>query len=218
MEPIGSMRNPATFHFPTISETVSGAYADDVIRGNPDLEPAYIAAARRLVARGASVISSNCGFTMRYQAAVAASVEVPVVMSSLLLVPALLRQLPSTAKLAIVTFDSTYCREDLLGVDDPAARSRVVIGGIEGGKLWHNEISRTPLPTQISEIEEEVATRLERLRTVHPDIAVVLFECTAFPLVTPAIRRITGLPVYDVTTLCRMTFESIACGAAHATS
>ena len=129
----GSLTSPATFNFPVISETVSGAWADVVIPGDPALEPAYVAAARLLVERGAVAISSNCGFSIRHQAAVAASVNVPVVMSSLLLIPALLRQLPPAGKLAIVTADSRHCDEDLLGVHDPAERSMIVIGGVEGG-------------------------------------------------------------------------------------
>ncbi|WP_246529709.1 hypothetical protein [Microvirga zambiensis] len=205
----GTMRSSATFDFPTIWETVDGAYAENVIHGDPALEPACIAAAKRLVERGAVTISSNCGFFIRHQAAVATSVRVPVVMSSLLLVPMLLRQLPPAAKLAVVTADSTYCKEDLLGVDDPVERGRVVVGGIEGGKLWHNELKLPPLPTDVADIEADVAACVARLRAAHPEIAVILFECTAFPLVAPAIRRITGLPVYDITTLCRMTFASV---------
>lgn len=206
----GSMLNPATFDFPIISETVAGAWAENVIRGDPALEPAYIAAARRLVERGAVAISSNCGFSIRHQTAVAASVNVPVAMSSLLLLPALLRQIPTAAKIAVVTADSRHCGEDLLGVENPAERARLVIGGIEGGKLWHNEMRRPPPPTGVADIEGDVAACVARLRAGHQEIAVLLFECTAFPLVTPAIRRITGLPIYDITTLCRMTFASVA--------
>jgi hypothetical protein len=66
------MVNPATFEFPVISETVTGAWVENVVRGDPALEPAYIAAARRLVERGAIAISSNCGFSIRHQPAVAA--------------------------------------------------------------------------------------------------------------------------------------------------
>lgn len=205
----GSILNPATFDFPIISESVAGAWADRVICGDPALEPAYTAAARRLVDRGAVAISSNCGFSIRHQAAVAASVNVPVAMSSLLLVPALLRQLPLAAKLAIVTADSTYCGEDLLGINDPADRTRVVIGGVEGGKLWQNEMKRPPLLTGIAEIEIDVADCIARLRDAHPEIAAILFECTAFPLVAPAIRRSARLPVYDITTTCRMMLASI---------
>ncbi|WP_348626966.1 MULTISPECIES: hypothetical protein [unclassified Mesorhizobium] len=202
------MRDPATFDFPTVYETVHRAYAKNVIHGDSSLEPVCIAAAQRLVERGAVAISSNCGFFVRHQAAVAASVNVPVVMSSLLLVPTLLRQLPLDVKLAVLTADSTHCSEDLLGVDGPAERRRVVLGGIEGGTLWQNEMKLPTVPTDAADIETDVAACVRRLRTAHPEIAAILFECTAFPVVAPAIRRITGLPVYDITTVCRMTFES----------
>lgn len=209
LPPLGSMRNPASFDFPAISETVPEAWADRVIRGDSALEPAYITAARRLVERGAVALTSNCGFSIRHQAAVAASVKVPVALSSVLLAPALLRQLPKNAKLAVVTADATHFGEDLLRLEDPADRARVVIGGIEGGKLWQNEMKLPPVPTEIADIETDVAACVARLRTAHPEIEAILFECTAFPIVTQAIRRVTGLPIYDILTLCRMTFSSV---------
>lgn len=205
----GSLLNPATFDFPIVVETVEGAWADVIIRGDQRLESACIAAAQRLVERGAAAISSNCGFFIRHQAAVAASVKVPVVLSTLILVPSLLRQLPPAAKLAIVTADSTNMGGDLLGLDSPADRAKVVIGGIEGGKLLQNEMRRPPLPTEDSDIEADVAACIARLRAAHSEIAALLFECTAFPRVTSALRRITGLPIYDIANLCRMTFASV---------
>lgn len=206
----GSLLNPATFDLPVITETVTGAWADIVIKGDPALEPACIAASRRLVERGAIAISSNCGFFMRHQAAVAAAVDVPVVLSSLILLPALLRQLPAAGKLAVVTADSTNVGEGLLGIDNPGDRSKIVVGGIEGGKLLENEMMRPPPPTDVADIEKDVIACLERLRAAHPEIAVILFECTAFPLVTPTIRRIAKRPIYDITDLCRLTLASIA--------
>ncbi|MGY2933102.1 hypothetical protein ACVWZ6_002704 [Bradyrhizobium sp. GM6.1] len=204
----GSMLNPATFDFPTISETVAGAWVENVVRGDPALEPAFIAAARRLVERGAVAISSTCGFSVRHQPAVAASVDVPVVMSSLLLLPTLLRQLPTRAKIAVLTYDSTYCSEDLLGMDDQSERVRIVIGGIEGGKFWHDELKRPAPPLDVAAIEADVAACIARLHSSHPEIATVLFECAAFPIVAPAIRRIAKLPVYSITDLCRLAMAS----------
>ncbi|MBT1517158.1 hypothetical protein KIP88_43215 [Bradyrhizobium sp. SRL28] len=131
-------------------------------------------------------------------------------MSSLLLLPALLRELPLASKIAVLTYDSTHCGEDLLGIDDPAARARIVIGGIEGGKYWHDELKRPPPPTDVAAVETEVAACVARLRDAHPEIASILFECAAFPIVAPAIRRIAKLPVYDITDLCRMTMASVA--------
>ncbi|MET4483635.1 hypothetical protein [Bradyrhizobium sp. F1.13.3] len=208
--PLGSMLNPDTFSFPTIGETVAGAWVENVVRGDPALERAFIAAARRLVHRGAVAISSTCGFSIRHQPAIASSVNVPVLTSSLLLLPTLLRQLPRGAKIAVLTYDSTHCGQELLGIDDPDERARIVIGGIEGGKYWHDELKRPPPPTDVTAVETEVAACVARLRAAHPEIALILFECAAFPIVAPAIRRVAQLPVYDITNLCRMTMASIA--------
>lgn len=205
----GSHMRSDTYNFPVILETVPGAWSEIVIRGEPALEPAFIATAQKLVERGAVAISTNCGFSIRHQAAVAAAVNVPVGTSSLLLLPMLLQQWPAPAKIAVLTFDSKNLGEELLGIDNPAERARVVIGGIEGGELWHNELKRPPERTDVESIGCDVAACVTRLRAAHPEIAAILFECTAFPLVTSAIRRITRLPIYDVVSLCRTMLGAI---------
>lgn len=45
----------------------------------------------------------------------AASVTVPVALSSMLLLPTLIRQLPASAKIAVLTYDSTTFGDDMLG-------------------------------------------------------------------------------------------------------
>lgn len=203
-------RFATTLDFPVIVETIEGGWAENVIRGDPALEPAFITAARRLVERGAVAISANCGFSSRHQEAVAAAVNVPVVLSSLLLLPSLLRQVPRAAKIAVVTADSTNLGEELLGIDDPGERARIVIGGIEGGELLRNEMLRPPPVTPVSSIQKDVETCVDHLRAKHPDIGAFLFECTGFPMVTPAIRLRTKLPIYDLADLCRMAFASVS--------
>lgn len=206
----GSLSTPETFEFPVILETVPGAWADSVVCGEPGLEPAYVAAAKRLVERGASAIISNCGFTIRYQRAVAAAVNVPVAMSSLLLLPLLLRQVSRSATIAVATFDSTKLHEELLGIDDCSDRARIVIGGIEGSQFWHDEMKRPPVWSGTARLEEDVVACVARLCEKHPDVAAVLLECTAFPMVSTSVRRRVKLPVYDVTDLARLTHASIA--------
>lgn len=206
--PIGGLLNPETFDFPVISETVEGAWAEVVVRGEPALEPAYIAAAKKLVQRGAVAISANCGFSIRHQAAVAAAVNVPVALSSLLLLPKLLRQFPKAAKIAIFTYDSQHCGRDLFPVDE-ADQARIVVGGLEGTKFWHDEHKRPAPPVDYAAIETDLAACIARLRSEHPEIAAILFECTGFPVVAPAMRRGTKLPIYDITNLCRLTMAAV---------
>lgn len=205
----GALLNPATFGRTIITEMVEGAFAETIIRGDASLASACVASARRLVTRGADVISADCGFFVRHQSAVAAAVNVPVVMSSLLLVPALLRQLSSSQKLAILTADSHHFTEDLLGIPEKDLK-RVVLGGIQGGQYVRNALARPYVRTDVAQIEMEIAERVAALRAEHPEIKTLLFECTGFPVVTKAIRRRTGLAIYDITDLCRMALASVA--------
>lgn len=205
----GWMLDPTTFDFPVVSETIEGGWVDRIFRGDPELEPAYVAAAQRLVERGAVAISASCGFSIRYQAAVAAAVNVPVALSSLLLLPTLLRQTPAAAKIAVLVADSKSASDDMFGVDRSQDRARLVVGGVEGGTFWKNEMQRPPPRTEVAEIEQDVISCVLRLRAANPDIAAILLECTAFPLAAPAIRRMTRLPIYDITTVCRMTMASV---------
>lgn len=206
----GSFLNPATFSRPIITEMVKGALPEIVIRGDASLEEACVTAARRLVARGAHVISADCGFFIRHQAAISAAVDVPVVTSSLLLIPMLLRQLPRRKKIAVLTADSRHCSEDLLGLETCADRARVVIGGIEDGDYMRNTLARPFVRTDLDQIEREVHACVARLHAEHPEIGMLLFECTGFPVVTKALRRTVGLPIYDITDLCRLTIASVS--------
>ncbi|WP_247776755.1 hypothetical protein [Bradyrhizobium sp. CW1] len=182
--------------------------------GDLTLAPAYIAAARKLVEDGAVAIGSNCGFAIRYQAAVAAAVDVPVMMSTLVLLPALLRQLAPSTQVGVVTSDSTLFAEDLLGLTDPAERARVVVVGIEGGNMARNATMN--LPTGPAEIEEDVASCVRRLLDTNPKVAALLFTCTLFPMITPAIRRRFGRPIYDISTACRLALEAaVSTGLVH---
>ncbi|KRQ96866.1 hypothetical protein CQ10_30040 [Bradyrhizobium valentinum] len=130
-------------------------------------------------------------------------------MSSLLLLPSLLRVLPKSAKVAVLTYDSAYCGEDLLGLENLEDRKRIVVGGIEGGVFWHNEMKRPPPPTDPADIDSDVTACVRRLRADHPTIGAILFECAGFPLAAPAVRKAEGLPVYDITHLCRLMLTTV---------
>ncbi|PBB51856.1 hypothetical protein CK223_32910 [Mesorhizobium loti] len=132
-------------------------------------------------------------------------------MSSLLLIPTLLRQLAPAQKLAVITADAKHCSEDLFGIENhPADRARVVVGGIEEGEYVRNSLARPFVRTSVDQIEQEVAACVAQLRIEYPGIGMLLFECTGFPCVTDGLRRKTGLPIYDITDLCRLTLAAIA--------
>ena len=74
----GAISNPATYDFPVRYQQVPGAWTSNVIGPDDSIHEAYIAAARGMEKDGAAAITSNCGFTARFQKDVAASVSIPV--------------------------------------------------------------------------------------------------------------------------------------------
>jgi hypothetical protein len=87
---VGDSGNPMSYHLPARVHVVSGAESTLIVRDGqpaPDLVDAFIAAAQILETEGACLITSTCGFLIQIQDRIAASVSIPVVLSSLSLLP-----------------------------------------------------------------------------------------------------------------------------------
>lgn len=149
---------------------------------------------------------------MRYQRAIAAAVDVPVAMSSLLLVPTLLRQLAPSSKLAIITADSRCLTWDLIGITNPSDQARIVIDGVEGTPFWDWCMER-PLsastPSAIASMESAFTECVSRVLVRNTGVGALLFECTASPLIAEPMRRLTNLPIYDILSICKPMLEAV---------
>ena len=128
----GDMGNAVTWPFPVHYKVVRGASPDRVVRqGAPGLLPAFIEAARELVADGVDGITTNCGFLSLMQAELQASVPVPVATSSLLQVAFVNRLLPAGKRAGILTISgSTLTGAHLSAAGVPEGTP---VGSTEGG-------------------------------------------------------------------------------------
>jgi hypothetical protein len=211
----GAMGNPATFPYPTRHRTVPGAWVEGVLRGDRELGAAYVDAAWRLVDEGVAAITTNCGFTVVYQARLAAEIHVPVATSSLLLLPMLARLLPEGRAIGLVTYDArsltaAHLRAAGLSGDDPP----VVIAGIDGTDTWAKLAQPAP-SIHPDDLERDVLAVVRRMLGAHPAISLVLLECAAFCPVAPRVREETNRPVFDFVTLANLLMASVA-GRGHA--
>ncbi len=48
----------------------------------------------------------------------------------------------------------------------------------------------------------------------HPEIGAIVLECTNMPPYRADIQALTGVPVFDITTLVRMVHEAVRHGLA----
>ena len=83
----GDVGNATTYRYPVLFKVVKGLTFDRVLAADKEVEADIIEAARELERFGVRGISSDCGFLVQYQRAVASAVRIPVFMSSLLQIP-----------------------------------------------------------------------------------------------------------------------------------
>ena len=200
---VGDIGNPESYDAPVLFEVVRGATVDKIVPAKaPPLLEDFVAAGNRLIARGADAITTGCGFLVLNQAELSARLAVPVATSALLLIPTLMKLLPSGKRLGVMTFSA----RDLTPAHFTAAGAPAdtPVEGVAQDGVFQKAIYEQPCDDGIAAREAEVVAAARRLIARHTDIGAILFECTNFPPHRAAVAAATGLPIYDVFTLIGM--------------
>ena len=196
----GDVGNASTYRFPAQYRMVPGATEDAVVgRQDPALTPRIVEEAQALVAQGVRAITSDCGFFGAYQAAVAAAVDVPVFLSSLLQAPMVVSMLGPERKLAVLVASGRTVSERLLQAVGITAelRSRLVFSGMEDKPYFRAAILDEVGELDVESVEQEVVETALTVLAKDPSVGAFLLECSDLPPYSHAIQRATGLPVFD---------------------
>ena len=192
--PVGDIGNPRTFPFEVIYRTVPRAMVSTIMTDDglaPDLLDRFLTEAERLERDGADLITTGCGFLIRHQDDLATSVGVPVVASSLCLLPWLASR--DHASIGVITYDARMLKPEEFAVDVP-----LVIEGIESGKELHPVIRDDRRTLDEAAARADVRDAAERLaRRMTAPTAVVL-ECTNLAPYRDDIAAVVNCPVYDI--------------------
>ncbi|MER9223486.1 hypothetical protein NKI48_32405 [Mesorhizobium sp. M0644] len=203
----GALCASETHQFPIKRLTVEGANVARLVAGDRSLKDAYVSGARKLEREGVSAITTNCGFSSLHQAEVAAAVSVPVVLSSLALVPLAAKTMPSGRKVGILTYDSTKLAEHHINAAGWSSKEiDVAIGGIEGSQTWRRLAD--PCPDAAPDlIIADVLAGVRSLLIAEPTVGALVLECAGFTLAAETVRREIGLFVADFVTLAKVLIE-----------
>jgi Asp/Glu/hydantoin racemase len=206
----GDMGNAGTFPFPVRYHRVAGADPDLVVRrGAEGLLPDFVAGARALEGEGVGAITTNCGFLVKYQRELAASVGIPVFTSSLLLVPLVHRMLPAGRRVGIMTVNAGSLGPEHLAGAGIAPETPLAVAGLEGEKEFTRVLLGDELELDVDAAREEHVRVARRLVSDHPDVGAIVLECTNMPPYTADVQRETGRPVFDITSLVRMAHDAL---------
>jgi hypothetical protein len=201
--PPGDVGNATTWPFPTQYRIVKGADTSRIMGQEPDptlLEP-FVEAAQELESHGVRAITTSCGFLAIFQRELAAAVSVPVLTSALLQVPLAARLLRPDQKVAVLTEQPHLTERHFQGVGWSAHDVPVVLESLPPDAVFPTVFIGNSLECDTDVLEQEMVELARRTVRDHPEVGALVLECTNFVPYSQAMRRATGLPVYDLYTL-----------------
>ncbi len=216
-KPRGHLRNPQSFNYPVVYEVMGGVGIPELLHApNDKLLKSMIDRALCLESQGIKIIAGSCGFMARYQWQVAEAVSVPVVLSSLALLPWLELVYGSTAGLGLLTADANALgKEHLRGIGWEREMSALSIEGLQQAPEFREVILKGRRhDLNMEAMINEVAAAARRLLASGPLDAIVL-ECTDLSAFSGVVRKVSGLPVYDIIQAIDLIAASLGHSAVH---
>ena len=203
--PPGHITNPWTFDFPVRYLQVDEAGLDEVVnKGDQSIVEAIIRGAKQLETDGCRAIMADCGYFGNYQKQIAASVDIPVYMSSVIQATWIAIALKPDQKIGIICANKDGITDQMFeacGVGEEV-RSRCIVRGA-GGKPEFARLLADVGELDFAKIKNEVVDIAVEMTEENPDIGAILLECTDIPPYSYAIQAATNLPVYDATTMLK---------------
>lgn len=204
----GNVANATTYNFPVRYAVAEGADNHRLIyHRDPALLEPFIQAAQKLEAEGVHAITGACGFMALFQQEIAASVDIPVLMSSLLQVP-FIHQITGK-RVGVISADKSNLTQEHLRKSGIAEGIPLALGGMEGNAAFPQAIFYPNGTLADDAICAGVVKVAQRLQVDHADLGAILLECSDLPPYAHAVQAATGLPVFDCVTMINHVHETL---------
>ncbi|MFH1152745.1 MAG: aspartate/glutamate racemase family protein [Pseudomonadota bacterium] len=205
----GDIGNPETFEFPVLYRTVKGAFPEQVVlRPDAGLVELFVLAGRELIREGAGSLTTSCGFMALFHRELVQALGVPVFTSSLLQVHLARAILKPDRTVGIITARKqslTPAHLASLGIDI----HDLSIVGMEDAREFTQVFIHGKQTLDVALCRREMEAAAHTLMQQTPDLGAVVLECTNMGPYSRDIRRITGVPVFDVLTLVRHAYGCV---------
>ncbi|MFM7331941.1 MAG: aspartate/glutamate racemase family protein [Brachymonas sp.] len=202
--PLGDVGHPETFGVSTHKDVFKGVWPARVVASAASLRqarlvPGFQGMVRSMQMRGVQAVTTSCGFLVLLQKELQAVTKLPVVTSSLLLLPALLRQEQKVGVLSISA--SSLGQEHLRAAGVPKERLKdVIIQGMPAQGEFVMKILGNQPTLDIAQAEQEAIAAALALKERAPGLRSLVLECTNLPPYQAAIEAATGWKVFSLQT------------------
>lgn len=205
----GDVGNPDTFSFPVLHKIVKGANPNRVVKNaDPLLLQHFIDAAGDLEREGVKAIATSCGFLAVFHRELVNAVNVPIFTSSLLQVHLAQAIIKRGQKVGIITASKqSLTRKHLAGVGIESYPMAVI--GMDDTEEFAAVFIEGKETIDVEKCRREMVSATEKLVDSHPDVGVIVLECTNMPPYAKDIQQAAGRPVFDVVTMINYAYKAI---------
>ncbi len=205
----GNVGNATTYDYPVRYQEVRGASIDRLLnQRDPTLRDVFVEAALDLQDRGVKAITGACGFMAYFQEEVAAAVEIPVFLSSLMQIPFM--HAACGGSVGIITANASRLTLRHFEACRVPSSVPVVVAGMEDQTEFRTAILEEKGTLDSAAIQREVSEVARRLVKANPEIRSILLECSDLPPYAHAVQSVTGRPVFDFITMINYIRETVA--------
>jgi len=200
----GNVVSAYTYDFPVRLRAVEGLDIPRLFAADPTIADDIIKLGTHMVEReGVRALCAACGFFGNFHKQVAAALDVPVAMSSLVQINWIRSLIKPGQRIGILTADAASLTPALfenVGVTDT---SDLVIKDLRHAEQF-SAILEYRGEFDNRKVQQEVVSKaLELIEEDNGDIGAILLECSDMPPYAWAVQQATQLPVWDFTTLIR---------------
>jgi hypothetical protein len=212
--PVGDLGNALSFPYPVIYETVMGVNnmpARSIAETHEFFQPLY-ESCMRLVDKGATAITTTCGYAALLQSRLSAALPVVFAASALVLIPSVLATLGGNRKIAVLAARGKSLTAEHLRNTGVAEQhlSRIEIIDLQEAPSFRAAVLDAPgeLPLDLAAASEEIAGLCKSAAERDPLISGFVGECSNMGTYSSAIQAATALPVWDGVGLVHWLYQS----------
>ena len=213
----GDVRNASAYPFPIQYEIAEGVDIQALVWAE-DKSPCLDSikrAAKKLEKIGCRAIVTECGYFGYFQKEIAALVDVPAFMSSLLQVPLAQQIVGANKVVGIMLATKEFLTEDHLKAVGIQPGSNYVLAGIKEtgccsgfmGLYLYPEASQRQADYNL--LEKELVEFAIDFYQAHPNMGAMVLECTGFPPFARSIQRAIDIPVFSAGTLLDYAYSVV---------
>lgn len=204
----GNVANATTFDFPVRYRILREATVERIMHADPALLDMIIQAGHEFEQEGVRAMVGACGYFANYQREVAAALNIPVFLSSLLQVPMIYRALKPEQQVGILVANAKAVNQTMLEACGITSDIPIAYLGMEEQPEFRN-ILEYGGQFHYDRFEAEVVSRAQQLVAGNPNVGAILLECSDLPPFAWSVQRAVKLPVFDFISMINWIYHGV---------